>query len=112
MIYYIHLLYNRCPQTRKDLNPKLENLEIPCANREFKELTLNEQRNKLLRQLAKSKGIITRNKARYEAITPHKRSKNKDLKDTKEEYKKLYEKAETKRVEVSTQLKEAEKLIK
>ena len=66
------------PKTRKPRN----------ANRKFEELTLNEQRSKLLKQLAKFKGIITRNKTRYEAITPHKTSKNKDLEKTKAKYKK------------------------
>ena len=82
------------------------------ANRKYEELTLNEQRTKLLRQLSKQKGIISRNKARYEAITPNKISKNKDLEETKADYKKSYEEAETKRVEVSTQLKTIDVNIK
>jgi len=45
------------------------------ANRKYEELTLNEQRTKLLKQLAKYKGTISRNKARYEAITPNKISR-------------------------------------
>ena len=82
------------------------------ANRKYEELTLNEQRTKLLRQLSKQKGIISRNKARYEAITPHKISKNTNLQQVKADYKKSYEEAETKRVEVSTQLKTIDVNIK
>ena len=82
------------------------------ANRKYEELTLNEQRTKLLRQLSKQKRIISRNKARYEAITPNKIRKNKDLEETKADYKKSYEEAETKRVEVSTLLKTIDVNIK
>ena len=47
------------------------------ANRTFEQLTLNEKRIKLLLQLSKFKGAISRNKIRYEAITPNKIQKNK-----------------------------------
>jgi hypothetical protein len=82
------------------------------ANRKLQELTLNEQRVKLILKLAKYRGLVSRNKARYEAITPHKISKNKDLEKSKADYKKAYEKAEPKRVEVSTMLKEVDRLLK
>jgi KaiC/GvpD/RAD55 family RecA-like ATPase len=102
------------PTDKKGVEPmpkEAKERKTRSANRKLEELTLNEQRTKLLKQLAKFKGIISRNKARYEAITPHKLSKNKDLEQTKADYKKSYEEAETKRVEVSTQLKEIEKNI-
>ena len=82
------------------------------VNRKLEQLTLNEQRSKLLRKLSKFKGVISRNKTRYEAITPQKILKNKDMEQTKADYKKKYEDADSKRLEVSTLLKEIDKNIK
>jgi hypothetical protein len=82
------------------------------ANRAMSELTVNEQRIKYLRQLSKAKGTITRNKQRYEAITPNKISKKPELKEARKEYKRLYKEAEKKREEISTVLKEIDKTIK
>jgi len=86
--------------------------KVRSANRKLEQLTLNEQRIKLLRKLSKFKGAISRNKTRYEAITPSKIQKNKDMEQTKADYKKKYEDAESKRLEVSTLLKEIDKNIK
>ena len=68
------------PKETKDRKPRI-------ANRKYEELTLNEQRTKLLKQLAKQKGIISRFRLRYEAITSNKISKNTNLQQVKEEYK-------------------------
>jgi len=82
------------------------------ANRAMSELTVNEQRIKYLRQLSKAKGTISRNKQRYEAITPNKIIKKPELKEARKEYKRLYKEAEKKREEISTVLKEIDKTIK
>ena len=67
--------------------------------------TIEQERLKLLRQYATNKGIISRNKPRYEAITPEKIAENADNVEKKAEYKKLYKDAEKKLIPVVKRLK-------
>ena len=73
--------------------------------------TIEQERLKLLRQYATNKGIISRNKPRYEAITPKKIAENADNVEKKAAYKKLYKDAEKKLVPVVKRLKEIESIL-
>ena len=73
--------------------------------------TIEQERLKLLRQYATNKGLISRNKPRYEAITPKKIAENADNVEKKAAYKKLYKDAEKKLVPVVKRLKEIESIL-
>ena len=81
------------------------------TKKEKKELTIEQERLKLLRLYAKNKGIVSRNKPRYEAITPKKIAEYPEYAEKKTEYKKLYRDAEKKLIPVVKRLKEIEAIM-
>ena len=79
--------------------------------KEKKELTIEQERLKLLRLYATNKGVVSRNKPRYEAITQKKIKENPEYVEKKAEYKKLYRDAEKKLIPVVKRLKEIEAIM-
>ena len=79
--------------------------------KEKKEPTIEQERLKLLRQYATCKGLISRNKPRFNNITSNKIKENPEYAEKKAEYKKLYKDAEKKLVPVVKRLKEIESIL-
>jgi hypothetical protein len=79
--------------------------------KEKKEITIEQERLKLLRLYATNKGLISRNKPRFNNITPNKIKENPEYAEKKAAYKKLYKDAEQKLVPVVKRLKEIEAIL-